>query len=233
VLPPAAAASSSAAVTSNAPRGPPPESRAARTPIGSPSRAASRGLGAAGAGALACFVAATFAAACFAFAFRAGAGFAFGSGFGAARGMRGGVTAVVTGRDAEVVLAAREVSGAGAAGAVLVTGRFGVVATVEAATAGASGVGTACADSDARFAGRDAGAAAAFTFDGFEVEDVAKPPGGSSGAGIGVPPAAQPTAGHANATMQTPAATESRLSRRDDVHLDTHVPPFGASRYVG
>ncbi len=131
---------------------------------------------------------------------------------------------VVTGRDVDVVGAACEVSGAGAAGAALVTGRFGAVAAPEDETAGASGVGTACADSDARFTGRDAGAVAAFV--GFEVEDVANPPGGSSGAGIGVPPAAKPTAGQANATMQTPAATESRLSRRDDVHLDTTSPPF-------
>ncbi len=75
-------------MTSKAPLGPPPpESRAARTPIGSSCRTASRGLGGAAGGALACFVVATFGAGCFAFTFRAGAGFALGSGFGAARAM--------------------------------------------------------------------------------------------------------------------------------------------------
>jgi hypothetical protein len=218
-------------VTSNAPLGPPPsESRATRTPIGSPSRTTSRGRGRAGAGVAPARLV-VFAAACFAFTFRGAVACDFGVWLGAARTFRDGVTVVVTGRDVEVALGACEVSAAGAACPTPATGRFGAGAAVEDATTGASGVGTARADSDARFAGRDAGAAGAF--DGVEVEDVANPPGGSSGAGIGVPPAAQPAAGQPNATTQTHAATESRLSRRDDVHLDTTSLPFGDSRYVG
>jgi hypothetical protein len=170
---------------------------------------------------------------------RTGVGVRFSTGFGAARGADAGVTDVLRDdRDTEAVvgradgeLVCCEVAGAGEGEAARATGRADVVVADEATTGG-SGVGTARADSDERCAGRDAGAVAP-VFDGFEADDVANPPGGASGAGIGVPPAAQLVAGQRNATMQTPAASESRQSRRDDVQLDTTSLPFGASRYVG
>ncbi|HET6600320.1 MAG TPA: hypothetical protein VFG57_00040, partial [Gaiella sp.] len=102
----------------------------------------------------------------------------------------------------------------------------GFVATgaADEPTTGASGVGAAGAGFEDSVGFGDVVA--------FE-DDVANPPGGSSGAGMGVPPAPQPASGQANATRQAPTASESRPSRRDDVHLDTYVPPFEASRYVG
>ena len=212
VLPPAATASRSAAATSNAARGAPPESRAERTAAGRPNRTASRGVAAAEA--VGCVVAACFG---FAFAFRVGAGFGFGVtlGFDTARAVRDGVVDVVTGRVAGAGLDGRATVGEGVAVALLTTTR-GFVATgaADEPTTGASGVGTVA------FVGEAAGVVRC---DGFE-DDVANPPGGSSGAGIGVPPAAQPAAGQANATRQAPTASESRASRRDDVHLDTTSP---------
>ena len=161
--------------------------------------------------AVACVLAACFG---FAFAFRVGAGFGFALGFGAARLVRDGVVDVTTGCGAG--LDGRETAGDGVAVAVLTTTR-GFVATgaADEPTTGASGLGTVAAG----FAGCDG----FVDFDDFD-DDVANAPGGSSGAGIGVPPAAQPAAGQANATRQAPTASESRLSRRDDVHLDTTSP---------
>ena len=212
VLPPAATASRSAAATSNAARGAPPESRADRTAAGRPNRTASRGVAATGAGG--CFVAACFGVA---FAFRAGAGFRFGVtiGFDTARVVLDGDVdvEVVTGRVAGAGLDARATAGEGVAVALLTT-TSGFVAAAGAPTTGASGVGTVA------FVSEGAGVAGCDVFD----DDLANPPGGSSGAGIGVPPAAQPAAGQANATKQAPTASESRLSRRDDVHLDTTSP---------
>ena len=101
-----------------------------------------------------------------------------------------------------------------------------VVAIVgaDATTSGASGVGIAWADSADRFgASRERGA------EGFDAADAVNPPGGSSGAGIGVPPAATLVAGHASAAMQTPTTTESRVSRRDDVHVGTPRPSLSES----
>jgi len=182
---------------------------------GRPNRTASRGVAEAEAEAEAeavgCFVAACF---CFAFAFRAGAGFGFALGFGAARVVRDGVVDVTTGRGAGAWLVCRETAGDGVAVAALTTTRGFVAGAADEPTTGASGVGTVA------FVGEGASVVA---FDDFE-DDVANPPGGSSGAGIGVPPAAQPAAGQANATRQAPTASESRLSRRDDVHLDTTSP---------
>ena len=158
-------------------------------------------------------------AACFgfAFAFRVGAGFGFALGFGAARVVRDGVVDVTTGCVAGAGLDGRETAGDGVAVAVLTTTR-GFVATgaADEPTTGASG---------RRHRRRRAATAATAScdFDDFD-DDVANAPGGSSGAGIGVPPAAQPAAGQANATRQAPTASESRLSRRDDVHLDTTSP---------
>ena len=158
-----------------------------------------------------------FGAACFGFAFgfRVGAGFRVGVtiGFDTERAVRDEVVDVLTGRVAGVGLDRRVTAGAGVAVAALTATR-GFVATgaEDEATTGASGVGTVAADF-ADFAGCV----------GFD-DDVANPPGGSSGAGIGVPPAAQPAAGQANATRQEPNASESRLGRRDDVHLDTTSP---------
>jgi len=159
--------------------------------------------------AVACALAACFG---FAFAFRVGAGFGFALGFGAARLVRDGVVDVTTGCGAG--LDGRETAGDGVA--VLTTTR-GFVATgaADEPTTGASGLGTVAAG----FAGCDG----FVDFDDFD-DDVANAPGGSSGAGIGVPPAAQPAAGQANAARQAPTASESRLSRRDDVHLDTTSP---------
>jgi len=212
VLPPAATASRSAAATSNAARGAPPESRAERTAAGRPNRIASRGVAAAEA--VGCFVAACVG---FAFAFRVGAGFRLGVtiGFATERVVRDGVVDVVTGRGVGVGLDRRATAGEGVAVALLMTTR-GFVATgaADEPTTGASGVGTVA------FVGEGAGVVPCEGFDDF----VANAPGGSSGAGIGVPPAAQPAAGQANAARQAPTASESRLGRRDDVHLDTTSP---------
>jgi hypothetical protein len=162
--------------------------------------------------AFACVVAGCFG---FAFAFRVGAGFGFALGFGAARLGRDGVVDVVTGRVVGVGLDGRATTGEGVAVALLTTAR-GFVATgaADEPTTGASGVGTVA------FVGEGAGVVPCEGFDDF----VANAPGGSSGAGIGVPPAAQPAAGQANAARQAPTASESRLGRRDDVHLDTTSP---------
>ena len=129
--------------------------------------------------------------------------------------VRDGVVDVVTGRVAGAGLVGRASAGDGVAVALLTTIR-GFVATgaADEPTTGASGVGTVALVAEG---------AGFVRFDGVE-DDVANPPGGSSGAGIGVPPAAQPAAGQANATRQAPNASESRLSRRDDVHLDTTSP---------
>ena len=155
----------------------------------------------------------------FAFAFRVGAGFRFGVaiGFDTARAVRDDVVDVVTGRVDGAELDGRVTAGDGVAVAALTSTR-GFVATgfEDEATTGASGVGTIAAEvaDFADFAGCCV-----------DLDDgVANPPGGSSGAGIGVPPAAQPAAGQANATRQAPTASESRPSRRDDVHLDTTSP---------
>jgi hypothetical protein len=161
-------------------------------------------------------------------AFRAGTGLGFGFAlcfavaFGGAYAARAGGVDVTTGRGAGVdvdVAVARWTSGDGAEATLLC---FGATATGAEATTGASGVGTAAAARD----GCD-------WFDGFDCfEDVvAAEAGGSSGVGIGVPPAAKAAAGQASATTQAPTATESRLSRRD-VHLETTSPlsePHGTS----
>ena len=175
---------------------------------GRPNRIASRGVAAAEA--FACVAAGCFG---FAFAFRVGAGFGFALGFGAARLGREGVVDVTTGCGAG--LDGRATAGEGVAVALLTTAR-GFVATgaADEPTTGASGVGTVA------FVGEGAGVVPCEGFDDF----VANAPGGSSGAGIGVPPAAQPAAGQANAARQAPTASESRLGRRDDVHLDTTSP---------
>ena len=182
------------------------------TAAGRPNRTGSRGVAAANA--VGCFVATCFG---FAFAFRVGAGLGFGVtiGFATARAVRDGVVDVVTGRVAGAGLVGRASAGDGVAVALVTTIR-GFVATgaADEPTTGASGVGTVA------LVGEGAGVV---RFVGVE-DDVANPPGGSSGAGIGVPPAAQPGAGQANATRQAPNASESRLSRRDDVHLDTTSP---------
>ena len=183
------------------------------TAAGRPNRTGSRGVAAANA--VGCFVATCFG---FAFAFRVGAGLGFGVtiGFATARAVRDGVVDVMTGRVAGAGLDGRASAGDGVAVALLTTIR-GFVATgaADEPTTGASGVGTVALVAR--------GSAASCDFDDFD-DDVANPPGGSSGAGIGVPPAAQPAAGQANATRQAPTASESRLSRRDDVHLDTTSP---------
>jgi len=218
VVPPAATASRSAAATSNTARGASPSPRAASTAAGRPNRTASRGVVAGEA--IACLVAACVG---FGFAFRAGTGRGFALGFGAAGVVRDGVVDVETGRGVGAGLDGRVAAGAGVA--VLTTAR-GFVGTgaADEPTTGASGVGTARAGFEDWVDFEDLVA----------VEDaVANPPGGSSGAGIGVPPAAHAAAGQANAARQAHTASKSRLSRRDDVHLDTYVPPFGASRYVG
>ena len=164
--------------------------------------------------AVACVLAACFD---FAFAFRVGAGFGFALGFGAARLVRDGVVDVTTGCGAG--LDGRETAGDGVAVAVLTTTRgFVTTGAADEPTTGASGVGTG----DADFAGCD-GCDGFVDVDDFD-DDVANAPGGSSGAGIGVPPAAQPAAGQANAARQAHTASKSRLSRRDDVHLDTTSP---------
>jgi hypothetical protein len=148
---------------------------------------------------------------------RFGFGFAVDVGFavdlGGVEEVRDEVLGVVTGRGAGVGVAA-------GGGVAATTRRFGAAGAVEATT-GASGVGTARVD----FTGADD----CDRLEGFEafedfVDVVANPPGGSSGAGIGVPPAAHPAAGQTNATRQAPIATGSRLSRRDDVHPDTTSP---------
>ncbi|HET7515469.1 MAG TPA: hypothetical protein VFJ60_11765 [Gaiella sp.] len=151
-----------------------------------------------------------------AFVFRLVAGFGLGFGttrrrsaaFGGAVAARAGVDVatgrgVGAGRGVGVAVTARWTSGDGADADAL---GLAAAATGAEATTGASGVGTAAAG-----------------LDGFE--DVgADGVGGSSGAGIGVPPAAQPVAGQASATRQAPNATDSRLSRRDDGRLNTTSP---------
>lgn len=197
-------------------RGAPPSSRAARTAAGRPRRTASRGVTAV-AGVVAACVGVAFGFA-FVLAFRTGAGLGFALGFGAARVVRDGVVDVATGRGAGGGLDGRETAGDGVAVAVLTTtGGFVATVVAEELTTGASGVGTARAGFE-----DVVGFADVVAFG----DDVANPPGGSSGAGIGVPPAPQPAAGKAHATRQAPTASESRPSRRDDVHLDTYVPPF-------
>lgn len=231
MLPQAAAARRIAAVTSRAPLRPSSGSGSASTPTGSPIRTASLGLLAGGRGGGACRFAANFVG-LFALPLRTGlvAGFGFAAGCGAGRIVREGVTAATTGRGRiDGVAAAGEESGVGDEAVLGATCVVVAIVGAEATTSGASGVGIAWADSAALFgASREVGA------DGFDAADVVNPPGGSSGAGIGVPPAARLVAGHASAAMQTPTTTESRVSRRDDVHVGTTTSlPFGVSRYVG
>ena len=179
-------------------------------------RTASRGVGRAGVAT--CFGRTRVLAVC-AFVFRVVAG--FGAGFvttrcrsaalGGPEAARAGAVDVATGRGVGVAVTARWTSGDGTEAEAL---GLAAAATGAEETTGASGVGTAAAG-----------------LDGFE-DVVADGVGGSSGAGIGVPPAARPAAGQANATTQAPTATDSRPSRRDDVHLDTTSPlsePHGTS----
>jgi hypothetical protein len=185
-------------------------------------RTESRGVGRAGVAT--CFGRTRVLAMC-AFVLRVVAGFGLGFGttrcrspaFGGAEAARAGAVDVATGRGVGagrgvgVAVTARWTSGDGTDAEAL---GLAAAATGVEATTGASGVGTAAAG-----------------LDGFD-DVVADGVGGSSGAGIGVPPAAQPAAGQAKKTRQAPTATDSRLSRRDDVHLDTTSPlsePHGTS----
>ena len=124
--------------------------------------------------------------------------------------------------DADAALG--EGSGAGTA-ACFAVGTFAVV--LDAAEIGASGVGTLGAGSATRFALGALGAVV-----GAEVltVEVWYAGGGSSGAGIGVPPAAQPFAAHARAARQAPMPSTPPLSRRDDVHMDIPSLPFEPHR---
>ena len=124
--------------------------------------------------------------------------------------------------DADAALG--EGSGAGTA-ACFAVGAFAVV--LDAAEIGASGVGTLGAGSATRFALGALGAVV-----GAEVltVEVWYAGGGSSGAGIGVPPAAQPFAAHARAARQAPVPSTPPLSRRDDVHMDIPSLPFEPHR---
>jgi hypothetical protein len=166
----------------------------------------------------------------------------FGFDFGVGCATRGGVNvarvAVVEptelpglGRpDVEALLVDGEVltpdEGSGAAPAVpFESDARGVVADVP--ETGASGVGTAWADSAIRFA--------------FGAGVVTVPPegstvaaryvaGGSSGPGMGVPPAAEPVAGQASTTRHAPVPSAPPLRRRDVVHADIPSLPFGPHR---
>ena len=235
-LPPAAAARRSAAATSSPPFIPSsPGAWGARAPTGRPSRTASRGRAAGRVTAFFTVVTTVF---------RCAFGLCLGFGFGAARGevnveraaglvARTVLPALARG-EVEVLLvddadaAPGEGSGAGSA-TCFAGGAFDAVA--DAAVIGASGAGTACAASaTTRFALGDVGVVvlpAVLTVDARYVG------GGSSGAGIGVPPAAQPFPGQANATRQNPAPTTPPLSRRDDVHVGTTSLPFEPHRTSG
>jgi hypothetical protein len=144
-------------------------------------------------------------------------GFGFGAGIAAARDVVVVVGAVtlgairVTGAAMTRGAVRRTTSGAGAA-------TLRVTAVRGAATSGASGVGTGTADSAVRLV--DVAAVCeppervVFVLDGVTVA------GGSSGPGIGVPPAAKVAAGVTSATAHTPTAIDCRLRRREDVRVD-------------
>ena len=200
--------------------------RGASAPIGSPSRTTSRGRGIPVGGA------AGFAFATVGFGF----GFSLGFGFAVRAGVVGRTARVAplpTGAEACDVGALRvddadEVPGA-ASGAGIAAGFVTVDpdAVVADDVTGASGVGTGCADSAARFVlGAERVVVA---LDVSTVETLAGS-GGSSGVGIGVPPAAHPLSGHASATRKAPVPSAPPFSRRDDVHPDITSLPVRAHR---
>jgi hypothetical protein len=200
-----------------------------------------------GAGAAGRFVAAAgfsdFPTLCPGFAPGLDFGFALGvAGARAVRSVTGGAARDVTGvlGTTGVECVACATSGTGA-DVPLVTGARAT--RTGTAASGASGLGTGTVDSTVGFVDRDTTFAGDTTFArvGAAVAGAASTdcvvstagPGGSSGPGIGIPPAASAAAGDASASAPATARIDLRLSRRDDVHAGTPSLPFESSRYVG